>query len=197
MAKKVTIVDYGLGNLFSVGKAFEHIGAKVEMTSDAQKIIDSDYLVLPGVGSFKVGMRELENSGVIEPIKTHANLGKPLLGICLGMQMMMEASEENGDCVGLSLIEGTVKKIPAKKVPHIGWAELKSERDWTKAGEEFYFVHSYHAVCTHKENLLAIAEYEGLDITAAITKDNILGYQFHPEKSRDAGLNLCRDFLSL
>lgn len=211
MSKKVTIMDYGLGNLFSVQHSFEHVGAEVEVTSDADKIKAADYLILPGVGAFKHGMEKLREAGLVETVLEYANSGKPLMGICLGMQMLFEASEENGEFEGLGLLKGRVQKIESPtdenlKVPHIGWSKLckPESQDWSKTifsnvseNDSFYFVHSYQGVCEDEANLLAYVDYQGVNVTAAVGAGNVYGCQFHPEKSSESGLNLCRNFLSL
>lgn len=197
MTKKVTIIDYGLGNLFSVSKAFEHIGAQVEITAEPEKIFNADYLVLPGVGAFNKGMQELASRNLIEPIKKYAASGKPLMGICLGMQMLFETGEENGVHQGLGLIKGRVVQIPADKIPHIGWGAVSAKQNWQGAEKEFYFVHSYHAICTQENNLLATVSYKNLELAAAVKNGSVVGYQFHPEKSRNQGLELCKEFLCL
>jgi glutamine amidotransferase len=195
MTKTVTIIDYGLGNLFSVSKAFEHVGAQVEITADPEKILNADYLVLPGVGAFNKGMQELASRNLIEPIKKYAASGKPLMGICLGMQMLFETGEENGAHQGLGLIKGKVIQIPAEKIPHIGWGVVDAKQPWLGSGKEFYFVHSYHAQCANSENLLGTVNYENIEVTASVKTGNVIGYQFHPEKSRSQGLDLCKSFL--
>ncbi len=200
---KISIIDYGLGNLFSVARAFEHIGGEVSIITEPQQIKDSGHLLLPGVGAFAKGMGELEKRGFVENIRQHANSGKPLMSICLGMQMLFDSSEENGDRAGLGIISGKVVKIPdTLKIPHIGWTKLhKNGAPKILAGvsenDSFYFVHSYHGVCDNASDLAAIALYGGNKITAAIEKDNVFGCQFHPEKSAESGLNICREFLKL
>ncbi len=191
----MTIVDYGLGNIFSVARAFSFIGCEVEVTSEPQKIEEADFLILPGVGSFKKGMQELITRNLIEPIKAHAYSDKPLLGICLGMQLLFESSEENGLTPGLGLLPGKVVRIVKQdspvKIPHIGWGRLDVVRE--NSGAKFslinsihqkyaYFVHSYHPLpeATH---LLATSFYQGQTINSIVMKNNIIGCQFHPEKS--------------
>ncbi len=209
---KVVIVDYGIGNIKSVQRGLEKVGAGVKLSSDPKEIAAADHLVLPGVGAFEDGMKGLSGAGVIDAIKKFAQTGRPLLGICLGMQMLMERSEENGSHSGLGLIPGVVKLIPketegmhARKIPHIGWngihyntgcdEQQRSVLQSTPDGECFYFVHSYMAVPNDTQNLLAYCEYEGLKIPAAVNKDNIVGLQFHPEKSAGAGLAVLAEFM--
>lgn len=210
---KVTVIDYGIGNLLSVARAFEHCGADVELTDDASKIADADYLVLPGVGAFADGMSGLLGRGLIEPIKKFAAKERPFLGICLGMQMMLDQSEEYGANEGLGLIPGNVVAIPPvgidgsqHKIPHIGWNDIepptgitweKTILDRTSANSAFYFVHSFTAVPANHEYRLADASYNGQLISAAIKKGNLYGCQFHPEKSGEEGLKIITSYLVL
>ena len=198
MIRKIHIVDYGLGNLFSVASAIRRVGFEpvFAVTPDDFKV--ADFLVLPGVGAFQKGMHSLQSCGLIDGILSHAKQGKPLLGICLGMQMLFESSEENGFFEGLGLIPGHVKKIiddnSELKVPHIGWSLLRSTNAILKPvlDQKFmYFVHSYHPV-TDLNYCVAKTDYQGVDITAMVNKDNIWGCQFHPEKSGEDGLNLLK-----
>lgn len=207
----VTVIDYGIGNLLSVARAFEHCGANVMLTDDAKNIADADYLVLPGVGAFADGMVGLTERGLVEPIKVFAAKERPFLGICLGMQMMLDESEEFGASEGLGLITGKVVAIPAvgsnfypHKIPHIGWNEINAPTgiSWkgtilgsTPENSSFYFVHSFTAMPVLFEHRLADCNYNGQLISAAIRKDNLYGCQFHPEKSGKAGLNVVRAFL--
>lgn len=208
---QVTIVDYGIGNLLSVARAFEHCGDSVVLTDDARKITCADYLVLPGVGAFADGMAGLIERGLVEPIMEFAAKERPFLGICLGMQMMLDESEEFGANEGLALIPGKVVAIPAAscdgaphKIPHIGWNEISAPDSvsWkgtilenTQAGSSFYFVHSFTAVPAQHEHRLADCYYNGQRIAATIRKDNLYGCQFHPEKSGVEGLTILRTFL--
>lgn len=212
MTPRVTIIDYGMGNLFSVWRAFEHCGAEVVLTSEPDKITAADYLVLPGVGAFADGMAELRERGLIEPIRAYAATGKPFLGICLGMQMMMDRSEEFGSFEGLGLIEGSVELFDAidedgsrLKLPHIGWSGLQPAEEspaWEGTimknitpGITTYFVHSYTARPRNPEHVLAVSRYGVNDVTAAIMRGNLYGTQFHPERSGPAGLEIIRGFL--
>lgn len=209
MSGTITIIDYGLGNLFSVARAFEHIGAKIALVSNPDEIRKADKLLLPGVGAFNKGMEELNSRGLSEAIKEYAASGKALFGICLGMQMLFDESEENGHCKGLGLIKGKVAKIPASgvdgaevKIPHIGWTKLYRNGEpqllnGVSEDSSFYFVHSYHANCSDNADLAAYALYGGNKITACVEKANIFGCQFHPEKSAEAGLAICRNFLKI
>lgn len=209
----VTIIDYGIGNLLSVARAFEHCGASVLMTNDPMKITNADYLVLPGVGAFADGMLGLTELGLVEPIKTFAARDRPFLGICLGMQLMLDESEEFGANEGLGLIPGKVVAIPAvgsngapHKIPHIGWNEICAPAgiSWeesilknTPENSSFYFVHSFTAVPALPEHRLADCYYNGQVIAAAIRKDNLYGCQFHPEKSGEIGHTIINTFLKL
>lgn len=207
--KKVTIIDYGLSNLLSVQHAFAHFGAETLVTGKAEDVLAADALVLPGVGAFKDGMAGLEKLGLIEPIRQKAAAGTPLLGICLGMQLLFEKSYEYGEHTGLGLIPGEVcpladdLKDPSLKVPHIGWNRLDivpgRENDplfkYTKPGEYVYYVHSFYAKnCA--ANTLAASEYS-IPVTGAVKNGLVYGTQFHPEKSGDTGLRMLRAFAEL
>lgn len=192
---KVTVIDYGLSNLLSVRHAFAHFGAETLLTSDPADVLAAEKLVLPGVGAFKDGMDGLARLGLIEPIRRKAAAGTPLLGICLGMQMLFDESEEFGLHKGLGLIPGRVVKIPGtdvdghpQKVPHISWDPLYP-------GEECYFIHSYEAKPVRDEDRLADTVYGGREICAAASHGSVLGCQFHPEKSGAVGLKIIVEFL--
>ncbi len=208
----VTIIDYGIGNLLSVARAFEHCGANIVLTDDPAKITGADYLVLPGVGAFADGMSGLTERGLVEPIKSFAAKERPFLGICLGMQLMLDESEEFGANEGLGLIPGNVVAIPAMgsdgvphKIPHIGWNEIcfPAGISWegsilnnTPEKSSFYFVHSFTAIPALHDHRLADCYYNGQLIAAAIRKDNLYGCQFHPEKSGKGGLQIIRYFVA-
>lgn len=210
---EVTVVDYGIGNLFSVKRALEHCGANVRMSSKAADIVNASRLLLPGVGAFADGMQGLLDRGLIEPLTQFAATGRPLLGICLGMQMLATASEEFGEHRGLGLIPGRVKPVPTHtiegrphKIPHIGWSEIfpASGDGWkgtmledTAAGTPVYLVHSFHHVPENPAHLLADCDYGGHRVTAAVRSGAILGAQFHPEKSGSEGLKMMTAFLRL
>ena len=214
MKPRVTVVDYGLGNLLSVTRALEHCGAAVSVTSSGIDVLEAARLVLPGVGAFRSGMEELEKRGLTEPVRDYAASGGPFLGICLGMQMMLETSEEFGVRRGLGLIAGKVVAIPrnggasTRKTPHIGWSTLRRSRtgrDWSGSILEgleadrvsAYFVHSYSAVPDDARDVLAECVYDGWIVTAAIAKANAIGCQFHPEKSGETGLAILSNFVRL
>jgi glutamine amidotransferase len=208
----VAVIDYGVGNLLSVSRALEHCGAHVTVTSDAAAILASGWVVLPGVGAFADGMAALGAHGLDAVVRQVAANGAPLLGICLGMQMLLDESEEFGVTTGLGLIPGRVVQIPATtttgephKIPHIGWNELvlPAQRDsWQggllegiEPGEAVYFVHSFMAEPAAPAHRLADCQYGGIPISAAVKRDNVLGCQFHPEKSGDVGLRVLKNFL--
>ena len=198
----IAIIDYGVGNLFSLRSSLNKIGANTVVTADPAVIAKADKLILPGVGAFADAAKKLRDSGLDKVIKAEAAAGKPIMGICLGMQMLFEKSCEYGEHDGLGLLKGSVVpmegSLPANlKIPHIGWNALKFERDsklfrYIKEGDCVYFVHSFYASGC-EDSLLATAEY-GKDLTAAVAKDNVMGCQFHPEKSGDVGLNILRAF---
>lgn len=209
----VTVVDYGAGNLLSVTRAFEHCGADVSVTDSPSAIEKAERLVLPGVGAFADGMRGLNERGLVEPIRRFASTGRPFLGICLGMQMMLDSSEEFGYHEGLGLIPGKNVAIPdtgtdgkKHKIPHIGWNEiaLPAGLSWEnsvltgiKERSAFYFVHSFMAVPSKAENRLADCDYDGRVISSVIMSGSLYGCQFHPEKSGETGLKVIRNFLRL
>ena len=209
---KITLVDYGIGNILSVQRAFEHCGAQVMLSDNPLKIKNSDYLVLPGVGAFADGMRGLSERGLIEPIIDFASKERPFLGICLGMQMMMGKSEEFGIHEGLGLIPGSVVRIPDKdvhglrhKIPHIGWNSLvlpREKENWNGTilegigiGETVYFIHSFTAVPENFSNRLADTYYNEQIISAAVKSGYLYGCQFHPEKSGITGLKIINNFI--
>jgi imidazole glycerol-phosphate synthase subunit HisH len=207
MSKKVSIIDYGMSNLLSICRAFEHIGAQVQVIDRADDVLQSDYLVLPGVGAFPDGMKELEKRSLIDPVKEFAKSGKPLLGVCLGMQMLLGKSHEHIETAGLNMIEGEVLALPKYmqgfKVPNINWhsADWNQQDQWeqsvfrgTKNGACFYFVHSYYAKPAN-EHILSTTRFGDLKFTSAVKKDNITGTQFHPEKSGEEGLKLLVNFI--
>ena len=202
----IAIIDYGVGNLFSLKSSFAAIGVDVTVTGDPQVIAEADRIVLPGVGAFEGAARKLRDSGLDKVIIDEAAKGKPLLGICLGMQMLFDKSYEYGEHKGLGLISGSVKpirpEIPEElKIPHIGWNPLiiKGERDelfkYINEGDCVYFVHSYYAADCDK-HVIATAEY-GKELTAAVRCGNVCGAQFHPEKSGKVGLAILKAFCEI
>ena len=201
----VAIVDYGVGNLFSLECSLNAIGAEVTVTADPEILKQADQIILPGVGAFEDAAKKLRATGLDKVIKELAANGKPLMGICLGMQMLFEKSFEYGEHEGLGLIPGQVVPmegvIPADlKIPHIGWNALRFKKDCPifsriKDGDCVYFVHSYYAA-NCDEHVTAIAEY-GSELTAAVAKKNIFGCQFHPEKSGSVGLAILKAFTQL
>lgn len=201
----IAIIDYGVGNLFSLVSSLKKIGAEAVVTDKEAVIKAADKLILPGVGAFGDASRKLSASGLDKVILQEAKNGKPIMGICLGMQLLFEKGHEYGVHEGLGLLEGTVvpmaEVIPAElKIPHIGWNRLIFKKDnplfrYIKDGDFVYFVHSYF-VKDCQSSLLATTEY-GAELTAAVAKDNIYGCQFHPEKSGAIGLNILRGFADL
>lgn len=188
------IIDYGLGNIDSVSKAFKNVGIETKVSKDIEEIKNCNSIILPGVGAFRDAIDSLERMNLIPVIKEHVSKGKFLIGICLGMQLLYDKSYENGEYEGLGLIEGTIEKIDADlKIPHMGWNNIKFSKNdpilkYINEDEYVYFVHSYYAKSTNKE-LVAYTNY-GIDIPAIVRKDNVYGMQFHPEKSSQVGLNI-------
>lgn len=200
----IAVIDYGAGNLFSVEKALAALGADVKVTNRAEEILAADKVVLPGVGAFGDCMKNLELSGLIPAIHTYVAAKKPLLGICVGLQILFEDSEESPQVKGLGLLKGSVKKIRAggQKIPHMGWnnLEIMNPRQKTDlfAGlpekPYVYFVHSYHAVPSDSSQITSQTEY-GEKLTASVASGNIQAVQFHPEKSGDVGLQILKNFV--
>lgn len=200
----VTIVDYNMGNVRSVMKAFKHLGKKVIISNSVSDIKRADYLVLPGVGAFYEGMENLRKLGLIEVLREEVfGNKKPLLGICLGMQLLAEDSDEFGFHKGLGWVEGSVKKLDPGdnlKVPHVGWNEVEIVDSacplFQETGQKpaFYFTHSYHFIPAEEKNIKAICNY-GQNFAASIQKGNIFAVQFHPEKSQLVGLKVLENFL--
>lgn len=204
----VAIIDYGLGNLGSIANMLKVIGEKSVITSDAKEIQNANRLILPGVGSFNAGMGQLEGRELIPIIQEEAKKGKPILGICLGMQLLGRRSEE-GEKPGLGLIpfdsvrfhfdnvdESLKKQL---KIPHMGWdiVTMKQNRPLVQeidGTQRYYFVHAYHAVCDTPENVLMTCDY-GYEFAASVCKDNVYGVQFHPEKSHDFGMKILENFV--
>lgn len=212
--KTITIVDYGVGNLYSVMRSFEVCGAEdICITSDPAKVMAADKVVLPGVGAFADGMQGLKERGLDKAICEFANSGRPLLGICLGMQLFATKSEEFGEHAGLGIIPGEVQMLPKYsssaeplKMPFIGWARIlpHAETSWKDSlleqcgpDECVYLIHSFQYQPTNPSDLLAIYHRDDKPIVAAIKRDNITGLQFHPEKSGEAGLKIISKFISI
>lgn len=209
----VTVIDYGIGNIFSVRRALEHCGADVHVSSTEAEIAAADRVILPGVGAFADGMKGLRDRNLVEVVSQFAATGRPMLGICLGMQMLATCSEEFGEHAGLNLIAGRVTRVPDRtvegkphKIPHIGWSEIfpVPGRDWkatiladTPEATPVYLVHSFHMLPNDPADLLAHCDYGGHRVTAAVRSGNIFGAQFHPEKSGKAGLQMLATFLRL
>ena len=198
----IAIIDYGVGNLFSVCASLKKIGVEAIVTSDKAVIENADKIILPGVGAFADAMEKLKKTGLDEVLKEQARKGKYIMGICLGMQMLFEKSYEYGEHKGLGLLKGNV--VPIKgvidgslKIPHIGWNALRFEKPhflfkYIKENDCVYFVHSFYATDCD-DSVIATAEYDKY-LTAAVAKDNVLGCQFHPEKSGEVGLNMLKAF---
>ena len=216
MNHKISIVDYGTGNLLSIARALNHFDYSAKFAQNEKDILNAEKLILPGVGAYGKAMHELSNRGLVNALKTFAGLERPMLGVCLGMQMLLSESDEFGKNTGLDIIPGKVIKIPQKKdcqskikIPHIGWARIQkpdrieqknaghlllnkiSRADW------FYFVHSYVAKPAHSEKIIATCNYGNTSLVAAIAHGNVIGTQFHPEKSSLAGLKIIKNFLDL
>lgn len=200
----IAIIDYGLGNLRSVEKAFHHLGSEAIITSDKEVILNADAVVLPGVGAFADAMQRLEALEMVEVIKNVVAVNKPFLGICLGMQLLFEYSEEgNGEVEGLGILKGGIKELPRNmklKVPHIGWNSL-NVRDNSSLFSDLpespfvYFVHSYYLKAA-EDIVIATVKY-GIEFDAAVAKGNIVATQFHPEKSGDIGLQILANWVKL
>lgn len=207
--KKIVIVDYGLGNLYSLLKALKCFADNVVITDNPNTIIKADAVVIPGVGAFAVGMQGLKERGLIEPIRDFAASGKPMLGICLGAQLMLSKGYEFGEYEGLDIISGVVKIFPEsvsgrEKIPHIGWNEIypTKESGWNntifsnvKNKASVYFVHSYIMAPDNIDDISVLVEYGGFEFCAATKKGNIYGTQFHPEKSGEVGLKIIKSFV--
>lgn len=200
----VAIIDYGAGNLSSVKKALDYLGTESEITQDKEKILSASHVILPGVGSFGDAMKSMAERGLVEPVKQAARSGKPFLGICLGLQLLFESSEESEGVEGLGLIKGKIVQIPRDnglKVPHIGWNSVKINQkngifSGIEDGSYFYFVHSFYLKDAEPDAVAATTEY-GVGIECAVQKGNLCATQFHPEKSSRLGLQLLENFLKM
>jgi glutamine amidotransferase len=219
----IALIDYGISNLRSVQKAFAHLGVEVTLIDTPDQLAQADRLILPGVGAFRAGMDGLRARGLIEPIKSAVAEGKPLIGICLGMQLLFESSDEMGDTVGLGLLPGHVTRIQMQdarfasgmqdephsslvtrhslKIPHMGWNQLDLVREHplvqgVESGAYAYFVHSYAVYPEQSDIVVATTEYGG-PFASIVGRGNICGLQFHPEKSQAVGLKLLQNFLEI
>ena len=202
----IAIVDYNMGNLASVQNAFAKLGKESVIESDPAKFKDYDKLILPGVGAFGDAMEHLRDRNMIDALKEYAQSGKYMLGICLGMQLLFESSEEFGKHEGLGLIKGSVVAFDSSKfseplkVPHMGWNRMFTSKHplFKNLDEEhyLYFVHSYHVKCSNKEDIIGTTNY-GYEFTSAVSRDNVMGFQPHPEKSHKNGLHILENFIKL
>ena len=207
----IAVIDYGMGNLRSVQKALEFIGAEVVVTHDPDLILNADSVVLPGVGAFKDCMANLKELKLVEPIRKFIDGGKPFLGICLGLQVLFEESEEYGPVDGLGILPGKVvkftgvgadsKKGSSLKIPHMGWNQIKVKKDlplFAGVGDApyFYFVHSYYVVPENSEIIATVTHY-GVEFVSGIQHNNVYAFQFHPEKSQTLGLSILEQFSNL
>lgn len=206
----IVIIDYGIGNLQSLKKAFDFLGVEPAITEDAEEIRRADAVVLPGVGAFASGMRGLKVRGLAETVREFAESGRPLLGICLGAQILLSKGLEFGEHDGLGMIPGRVVRFPEfpdnEKIPHVGWNSVRcpAGADWSSGifrsfPEPFdaYFVHSYILQPERREHLLGVTTYGGMEFCSAVRSGNVYGTQFHPEKSGEAGLQIMKNFLDL
>ncbi|HUU24016.1 MAG TPA: imidazole glycerol phosphate synthase subunit HisH [Methyloceanibacter sp.] len=203
----VLIVDYGRGNLFSLGQALRQLGVPHEVSSDPEKLAKSKRVIFPGVGAFGDAMRELRERGLVEPFKAAAAKGTPILGICVGCQLLLRKGEEFGEHAGLDIISGIVRRLPepraqdpaAMRIPNIGWRPITVRADGSVlgpagAGGMYYFVHSYAPWPENPEHVTATIEMNGQEVPVAVQRNNLIGVQFHPEKSGPAGLELLARF---
>ena len=210
--KKIAIIDYGCGNILNLARAVKFLGYDVEITRDNKKIINSSHIILPGVGAFGNAIKHLEKYNLHKTILEYAKLDKPLLGICVGMQILFTVSYELGVHKGLGLLEGEVIKISNKKnkeikIPHMGWNELypsNDKKEWKNKilknsliGKNFYFVHSFVCLTKRSEATIAFCNYSGISIPAVVSVNNVFGCQFHPEKSSDNGLTVLKNFCEI
>lgn len=212
----ITIIDYGIGNLRSIEKAFQRVGADVLRTDDVDEIRQADHLVLPGVGAFGACADEIRKRNLVEPIHEMVNQGIPFLGVCVGMQLLFDASEELGEHEGLGILPGRIVRfqsahdssdakngVPSTtlKVPHMGWNKVLPNYstpflDGIDAGAFFYFVHSFHAAPSQERDVLASTDY-GISFPAIVARNNVFGVQFHPEKSQRNGLRILKNFAQM
>jgi len=205
---KIAVIDYDIGNVKSIINAFKKYDIETILTKEKKVILEANGIVLPGVGAFAHGMENLKKYGLIDILNEYVKTNKPFLGICLGMQMLLEESEEFSITKGLGYIKGKVIKLPIKndeKLPHVSWNEIKQKNiDWKrtvldgiKPNSDMYFVHSFIAVPNDENNILATTKYGGYEFCSAVKKDNIYGTQFHPEKSGEIGLKVIENFIKI
>ena len=198
----IAIIDYGMGNLRSVHKAFEAVGAQAQVTSKIEDILKADKVVLPGVGAMGPAMQKLQESALTGPIWKIIKDGKPFLGICLGMQLLFERSSEGGFAEGLKVLKGSVERFTDLKVPHMGWNQVQVKSSGTALfkglsnGDNVYFCHSYYVKPQDSSIAAGITNY-GIDFVSAVVRDNVWGVQFHPEKSQKVGLQILKNFAQL
>lgn len=205
---KIGIVDYKINNLLSIFRAVQLQGVEPIICKTSEHILDCDKIILPGVGAFPDGVKELQNIGLFSPIQEFAKSGKSVLGICLGMQLLHTLSEEITETTGLDLIQGKIQKLPKETelgktlVPHVGWEKLQTAQTWNGTVLEncsedsfVYFVHSFYSIPENPKDVLAFCNFYGQNITAAVKKDNVTGLQFHPEKSGKVGLEILKQFI--
>lgn len=207
----IAIIDYEIGNVRSIANALEKVGAQVIFSRDREEILAADGVILPGVGAFSHGMAKLHEHHLVDSIKEFVRTGKPLLGICLGMQLLFRHSEEFGETPGLDLVAGSVVKLETlnpdyQKLPHVSWNELQEPEtgrwrhtilDEIEVGEDMYFVHTYAAKPIDPSHVLATTVYSDYEFCSAVKKDNVYGCQFHPEKSATVGLKIINNFLKI
>lgn len=213
MGKNVVIIDYQLGNLFSVRQACEYLGYHAAVSSDPEDLKKADYVILPGVGAFADAMNNMQSLGFIESIHDYVDKGKPLMGVCLGLQLLLTESEEFGNTRGLDIIPGVVKKFKSTgpddkvyKVPQIQWNTIQQPAGFSwqntplqccRDGDFMYFVHSFYADPSDRQYVLSESEYSGLQYCSSLKKDNVFATQFHPEKSGLYGVNIYKEWFTL